>query len=167
MSTSSTAASAPNAVWAERAGTRQYIGRNSSGAEVRIGMGPGEFSPGELMKIALATCNTLSADHRLAKALGEDFEATVGCSTVKNDAEERYESFQVEIVTDLSSLDAEQRELLSQRSPAPSTATARWATPSSTALPTRRRSSTPTRTERSAPHPLNRPLSSIPPVSLR
>ena len=89
MSTSNTAASAPNAVWAERAGTRQYIGRNSSGAEVRIGMGPGEFSPGELMKIALATCNTLSADHRLAKALGEDFEATVGCSTVKNDAEER------------------------------------------------------------------------------
>ena len=107
MSTSNAAASAPNAVWAERAGTRQYIGRNSSGAEVRIGMGPGEFSPGELMKIALATCNTLSADHRLAKALGEDFEATVGCSTVKNDAEERYESFQVEIVTDLSSLDAE------------------------------------------------------------
>ena len=97
MSTSNAAASAPNAVWAERAGTRQYIGRNSSGAEVRIGMGPGEFSPGELMKIALATCNTLSADHRLAKALGEDFEATVGCSTVKNDAEERYESFQVEI----------------------------------------------------------------------
>ena len=39
----------------------------------------------------------------------------MGCSTVKNDAEERYESFQVEIVTDLSSLDAEQRELLSQR----------------------------------------------------
>ena len=78
MSTSNAAASAPNAVWAERAGTRQYIGRNSSGAEVRIGMGPGEFSPGELMKIALATCNTLSADHRLAKALGEGFEATVG-----------------------------------------------------------------------------------------
>ena len=51
-------------------GTRQYIGRNSAGAEVRIGMGPGEFSPGELMKIALATCNTLSADHRLAKGPG-------------------------------------------------------------------------------------------------
>ena len=91
MSTSSTPASPSpaGAVWAERTGTRQYIGRNSAGAEVRVGMGPGEFSPGELMKIALATCNTLSADHRLAKALGEDFEATVGCSSVKNDAEER------------------------------------------------------------------------------
>ena len=115
MSTSSTSVSAPSAVWAERTGTRQYVGRNSAGAEVRIGMGPGEFSPGELMKIALATCNTLSADHRLAKALGDDFEATVGCSSVKKDAEERYESFQVEIVTDLSSLAADQRELLSQR----------------------------------------------------
>ena len=117
MSTSSTPASPSpaGAVWAERTGTRQYIGRNSAGAEVRVGMGPGEFSPGELMKIALATCNTLSANHRLAKALGEDFEATVGCSSVKNDAEERYESFQVEIVADLSSLDADQRKLLDQR----------------------------------------------------
>ena len=120
MSTSSipsspATAGTAGAVWAERTGTRQYIGRNSAGAEVRVGMGPGEFSPGELMKIALATCNTLSADHRLAKALGEDFEATVGCSSVKNDTEERYESFQVEIVADLSSLDADQRKLLDQR----------------------------------------------------
>ena len=59
---------AVNSVWAERTGTRQYLGRNHSGAEVRIGTGPGEFSPGELLKLALATCNSLSADHRLAKA---------------------------------------------------------------------------------------------------
>ena len=59
-----------NSVWAERTGTRQYLAHNGNGAEVRVGMGPGEFSPGELLKIALATCNTLSADHRLAKALG-------------------------------------------------------------------------------------------------
>ncbi|CAM2811756.1 OsmC family protein [Actinomyces slackii] len=106
---------APGAVWAERTGTRQYIGRNSKGAEVRVGMGPGEFSPGELMKIALATCNTLSADHRLAKALGEGFTATVGCSSVKNEAEERYESFQVEIVTDLSGLEDSARQTLTRR----------------------------------------------------
>ena len=104
-----------NSVWAERTGTRRYLAHNARGAQVAVGMGPGEFTPGELLKVALATCNTLSADHRLAKALGEDFDANVGCSTVKNDAEERYESFQVEIVTDLSSLDADQRELLSQR----------------------------------------------------
>lgn len=114
-STSPSQPTAPGAVWAERVGTRQYVGRNANGAEVRVGMGPGEFSPGELLKIALATCNTLSADHRLARALGEGFAATVGCSTVKNEAEERYESFQVEIVTDLSDLDASKRAVLTER----------------------------------------------------
>ena len=97
-----------NSVWAERTGTRQYLGRNARGAEVRVGMGPGEFSPGELLKIALATCNTLSADHRLAKALGEDFEANVICATLKNEEEERYSDMDVQIVTDLSGLTPEQ-----------------------------------------------------------
>mgnify|MGYP000989757666 FL=1 len=104
-----------NSVWAERTGTRQYLGRNARGAEVRVGMGPGEFSPGELMKIALATCNTLSADHRLAKALGEDFEANVICATLKNEEEERYSDMDVQIVTDLSALTPEQLSTLTER----------------------------------------------------
>ena len=54
-----------NSVWAERTGTRRYLAHNARGAEVAVGMGPGEFTPGELLKVALATCNTLSADHRL------------------------------------------------------------------------------------------------------
>ena len=104
-----------NSVWAERTGTRQYLGRNARGAEVRVGMGPGEFSPGELLKIALATCNTLSADHRLAKALGEDFEANVICATLKNEEEERYSDMDVQIVTDLSGLTPEQLSTLTER----------------------------------------------------
>ncbi|WP_194948487.1 OsmC family protein [Actinomyces trachealis] len=104
-----------NAVWAERSGTRQYLGHNDRGATVRIGMGPGEFSPGELLKLALATCNSLSADHRLARILGADFDANVVCSSIKNDPEERYESFTVEMVTDLSGLDTAQlRQLNAQ-----------------------------------------------------
>ncbi|QKD79466.1 MULTISPECIES: OsmC family protein [Actinomyces] len=104
-----------NSVWAERTGTRQYVGRNHSGAEVRIGTGPGEFSPGELLKLALATCNSLSADHRLTKALGEDFDANVVCATTKNDEDERYDSFEVQLVADYSSLSAEQLAVLRQR----------------------------------------------------
>lgn len=96
------------AVWAERTGTRQYLGRNDRGATVRIGMGPGELSPGELLKLALATCNSLSADHRLARVLGADFDANVVCTSVKHETEERYASFAVEIVTELSGLDQEQ-----------------------------------------------------------
>ena len=104
-----------NSVWAERTGTRQYLGHNANGAQVRIGTGPGEFSPGELVKLALATCNSLSADHRLAKALGADFDANVICATVKNDDEERYEAFDVQIVADLSALSPEQLAVLRQR----------------------------------------------------
>ncbi len=104
-----------NSVWAERTGTRQYLGHNDRGAQVRVGMGPGEFSPGELLKLALATCSSLSADHRLAKALGEDFDANVICATVKNDEEERYSDMDVQLVTDLTGLTSEQVETLSRR----------------------------------------------------
>ncbi|MFH5824007.1 OsmC family protein [Georgenia sp. AZ-5] len=103
-SPASAEAEAP-ALWAERTGTRAYTGRNSRGAQVRVGDGEGEFSPGELLQIALATCSALSADHRLAHALGADFEAVVGVSKEKNEEENRYESMTVEIVTDLSGLD--------------------------------------------------------------
>ena len=106
---------AVNSVWAERTGTRQYLGRNHSGAEVRIGTGPGEFSPGELLKLALATCNSLSADHRLAKALGEDFDANVICATLRNEEEERYSDFDVQIVADLTALDPDQLAVLTER----------------------------------------------------
>lgn len=104
-----------NSVWAERTGTRQYLGHNARGAEVRVGMGEGEFSPGELIKIALGTCNTLSADHRLAKALGEDFDANVVVSTLKHQEEERYTDFDVQIVADFASLTPEQRQILNER----------------------------------------------------
>lgn len=105
----------PDLVWAERTGTRTYLGHNSRGASVRVGMGPGEFSPGELLKLALATCNSLSADHRLAHALGEDFDANVVCSTNKHATQERYESLQVELVADLSALDPDQLKTLVKR----------------------------------------------------
>ena len=104
-----------NSVWAERTGTRRYLAHNARGAQVAVGMGPGEFTPGELLKVALATCNTLSADHRLAKALGEDFDANVICATLKNEEEERYSDFDVQIVADLTALDPDQLAVLTER----------------------------------------------------
>ena len=104
-----------NPVWAERTGTRQNLGHNARGAQEREGMGPGEFSPGELIKLALGTCNTLSADHRLAKALGDDFEANVIVATLKNEEEERYTDFDVQVIADLAALSPEQRDILTGR----------------------------------------------------
>ncbi|QWW19136.1 OsmC family protein [Schaalia sp. 19OD2882] len=95
------------ALYLERTGTRQYVARNARGAEVLIGDGPGRFSPGDLLKLALAGCNAMSSDARLAAALGEDFAQLVGVSGNYVKAEDRYESFQVELVQDLSGMGEE------------------------------------------------------------
>jgi uncharacterized OsmC-like protein len=71
-------------LWAERTGVRRYTCRSSRGAEVLVGSEDveGVFTPGELMKIALAACTGMSSDHPLARRLGDDYAATVpsiGC----------------------------------------------------------------------------------------
>lgn len=106
------------ALWAERTGTREYTGRNSRGAEVLVGEGPGRFTPGELLQLALAACAGLSADHRLAHELGTDFAATAGVSAQKVENENRYGHLTVEIVTDLSELAAQARERTVERAEA-------------------------------------------------
>lgn len=51
-----------NPLYLERTGVRQYVARNARGAEVLVGDGPGRFSPGDLLKLALAGCNAMSSD---------------------------------------------------------------------------------------------------------
>lgn len=67
------------------------------------------------MKIALLTCQTLSADHRIARELGENGQLTAVAATVKNEAEERYESFTVDIDAALAGLDEDQLAKLRER----------------------------------------------------
>jgi len=108
---------APRALWAERQGEPVYIARNERGAEVRIGRGDAEgvFSPGELLKIALATCTALSADHVLRSRLGDDFPAVVGVSSTGVEGENRYGHLDVELVLDMSELDETKRANLPER----------------------------------------------------
>ncbi|MET0966482.1 MAG: OsmC family protein [Nakamurella sp.] len=94
-------------LWAERVGTRLYTGHNARGAEVR--MGPVEagdvFTPGELLKIALAGCAGMSSDHTLSRHLGSDVRVTVHVAGIKHPAEERYPALHEELVADLSGLE--------------------------------------------------------------
>ncbi|WP_456786634.1 OsmC family protein [Cellulomonas sp. P5_C5] len=101
-------------LWVERTGTRLYTGRNSRGAEVSIGgvEVDGAFSPGELLKIALAGCSGLSADSKLAHRLGDDVDVVIKVTGMADGGEDRYPAFAEELVVDLSSLDAEARERL-------------------------------------------------------
>jgi len=101
-------------LWVERTGKRLYTGRSSRGAEVLIGSVGVEnvFSPGELLKIALAGCSGLAADSAISHRLGDDAEVTINVSGMGDDDEDRYPALAEELVVDLSALDPVARERL-------------------------------------------------------
>ena len=94
----------------QRTGVRQYVARNQDGAEIRIGHGPGLFSPGDLLKLAIAGCNAMSSDARLAARLGDDFEQFVGVSGDYDQDKDRFTHVDVELVQDMSALSEEEIE---------------------------------------------------------
>lgn len=102
-------------LWVERTGTRRYTGRSSRGAEVLIGSETvdGVFTPGELLKIALAACSGMSSDFPLSRRLGDDYDATIRVSGAADRENEVYPHLVEEMVLDLSELDEEaQRRLV-------------------------------------------------------
>lgn len=96
----------------ERTGIRQLTARNERGAEVLIGDGPGRFSPGQLLRLALAGCNALSADARLRAALGDDYAESASVTGTYDEDEDRITDLHVELSVDLSGLDQAARAAL-------------------------------------------------------
>ena len=101
-------------LWVERTGVRRYTGRSSRGAEVLVGSADveGVFTPGELLKIALAACSGMSTDHVLARRLGEDYDATVRVSGDADRQNEVYPELNEILELDLSELDEAAQERL-------------------------------------------------------
>ncbi|MBX7430735.1 OsmC family protein [Mycobacterium sp. Y57] len=93
-------------LWVERTGVRRYTGRSTRGAEVFIGSvgDEGVFTPGELMKIALAACSGLSSDQPLRRRLGDDYRATIRVSGDADREQERYPLLEELLEVDLSGL---------------------------------------------------------------
>ena len=60
----------------------------------------GAFTPGELLKAALAGCAGMSADSVIARRLGDDFTATYWAHGTSDEAENRYKAIDEEIVID-------------------------------------------------------------------
>lgn len=104
----------PTTLWVERTGTRRYTGRSSRGAEVLIGSDgvPGVFTPGELLKIALAACSGMSSDFPLSRRLGDDYDVTIRVSGAADRENEVYPQLDEVFELDLSELDAAARERL-------------------------------------------------------
>ena len=102
------------ALWIERTGTRRYVGYSERGGVVQIGGSDADetFTPGELLKIALAGCTGLTSDAPLARRLGDDYPATIHVSGTKNLDEDRYPTLVERLEVDLSALDDAARERL-------------------------------------------------------
>lgn len=103
----------PGSVSVARTGPRTYQGMNERGSTVLIGPveADGHFTPGELLKLALAGCAGMSADSVAARRLGDDFELTVWAhGTSKPD--NRYDRVDEELLVDLSMLDDAERAKL-------------------------------------------------------
>ncbi|MFY2789593.1 OsmC family protein [Rhodococcus sp. MALMAid1271] len=106
--------STPTTLWVERTGTRRYTGRSSRGAEVLIGSESveGVFTPGELLKIALAACTGMSSDVPLSRRLGDDYSATVEVSGAADRENELYPELNEILRVDLSEMDPEAQQRL-------------------------------------------------------
>ncbi|MFD7310614.1 OsmC family protein [Promicromonospora sp. NPDC059942] len=101
-------------LWVERNGTRTYTGFSARGARVEIGPASAGavFTPGELLKIALAACAGMSSDRAFSRRLGDDYKTTIRVEDPKNMAEDRYPVLTEKFEIDLSALDDEDRAKL-------------------------------------------------------
>lgn len=101
-------------LWVERTGIRRYTGRSSRGGRVLIGSATddGVFTPGELLKIALAGCSGLSSDEPLRRRLGDDYSAVIRVSGDADREAERYPALAERLEIDLSGLSPEEKERL-------------------------------------------------------
>ena len=64
----------------------------------------GVFTPGELMKIALAACSGMASDAPLQRRLGEDYQVTIKVSGAADREQERYPHLDEQMELDLSGL---------------------------------------------------------------
>ena len=101
-------------LWVERNGIRTYTGFSARGARVEIGPADAGavFTPGELLKIALAACAGMSSDRAFARRLGDDYRTTIRVEDPKDVREDRYPVLTEKFEIDLSALDEEDRAKL-------------------------------------------------------
>ena len=99
-------------LWVERTGSRRYTGYSSRGAQVLVGSEDveGVFTPGELLKIALAACSGMSSDEPLARRLGDDYKAVVKVSGAADREQECYPLLEETLELDLSGLSDDEKE---------------------------------------------------------
>jgi uncharacterized OsmC-like protein len=98
----------------EREGAHVFVGRNERGAEVRLGRkgAEGAFSPAELLQIAAAGCNAVTAEELITRRIGEDAKFRVTVTADRREGASELDAVHVAFDVDVSTLAADQREAL-------------------------------------------------------
>lgn len=99
----------PVSVSVTRTGARSYVGRTSTGAELRIGSGEGEFEPTELLLLALAGCAAKSAETQLDLKLGDGTPLTVTVSGLVEE-DNAFHRLDELMEIDLAAIDPDRRD---------------------------------------------------------
>ena len=98
----------------QRTGEHEFVGRNERGAEVRLGRKgmAGSFSPAELLQIATAGCNAVTAEDLITRRVGEDSAFRVEVSADRRGDAPELDGVHVRFDVDLSEVDQTEREQL-------------------------------------------------------
>lgn len=104
-------------LWVERNKDGSWDAFSDDGAHLKFGKGRGQFTPGDLMKIALAGCAALSSQSAVEQAVGEGSGAHIVVDGTYDAEDNAYLGFSEQLVVDAtaSSLGAEQAEALRER----------------------------------------------------
>lgn len=87
-------------LWVERNKDGSWDARSDDGAHIKFGKGKGQFSPGDLMKIALAGCAALSSQMAVERATGEGNGARVIVDGTYDPETNAYLNFDEQLVID-------------------------------------------------------------------
>ncbi|MDO4913773.1 MAG: OsmC family protein [Bifidobacteriaceae bacterium] len=87
-------------LWVERHSDGSWHAYNDEGAHITFGKEKGQFTPGDLMKIALAGCSALTSSYAIEKALGENHGATIIVDGTHNTIDNEYVNFSEQIQVD-------------------------------------------------------------------
>ncbi|BAR06476.1 OsmC family protein [Scardovia inopinata] len=87
-------------LWVERKEDGTWVGHKDDKAEVVFGHGDDVFSPGDLLKIALAACAGLSSQFAVESALGQGKGARIVVDGTYDSDGDKYVSFSENLVVD-------------------------------------------------------------------
>ena len=104
-------------IWVERNKDGSWDAFSEDGAHVKFGHGKGLFSPGDLMKVALAGCGALSSEFAVEHTVGEGHGAHIVVDGTYDNDSDSYLAFEEQITVDANDADlsAEDANKLEER----------------------------------------------------